>query len=246
MALVPPRTGPSGPALTRLLARLGEVEAGRSPHSTSDRLSLWLGWADAIALASALDGTPPPVPAGSRASAAEEEREYARVRRYLVQAIAADTSAAGRRRDNARVALRKPAREPGIGYADFRQCYLLLQKTMETEIAGLRSRLRSGLAAKASEATRLAVVDAVMERVLGARERALLASAPALLEKHFERLRQAARETEPEAAGPDAAAAPAADAWVELFRKDMRSVLLAELDVRLQPVEGLLAALRAS
>ena len=34
--------------------------------------------------------------------------------------------------------------------------------------------------------------------------------------------------------------------WLETFRKDMRSVLLAELDVRLQPVEGLLATLRAS
>ncbi|KAE8755722.1 DUF3348 family protein, partial [Paraburkholderia madseniana] len=32
--------------------------------------------------------------------------------------------------------------------------------------------------------------------------------------------------------------------WLNTFRKDMQSVLLAELDVRLQPVEGLLAALR--
>ena len=34
--------------------------------------------------------------------------------------------------------------------------------------------------------------------------------------------------------------------WLTTFRKDMRSVLLAELDIRLQPIEGLLAALRAS
>jgi hypothetical protein len=34
------------------------------------------------------------------------------------------------------------------------------------------------------------------------------------------------------------------NAWLDIFRKDMQSVLLAELDVRLQPVEGLLAALR--
>ncbi|WP_345816018.1 DUF3348 domain-containing protein [Paraburkholderia sp. PREW-6R] len=34
-------------------------------------------------------------------------------------------------------------------------------------------------------------------------------------------------------------------AWLEVFRKDMQSVLLAELDVRFQPVEGLLDALRA-
>jgi hypothetical protein len=33
-------------------------------------------------------------------------------------------------------------------------------------------------------------------------------------------------------------------AWLDVFRKDMQSVLLAELEVRFQPVEGLLAALR--
>ena len=32
-------------------------------------------------------------------------------------------------------------------------------------------------------------------------------------------------------------------AWLDTFRKDMRSVLLAELDIRFQPVEGC-AALR--
>ncbi|WP_321942004.1 DUF3348 domain-containing protein [Paraburkholderia tropica] len=39
--------------------------------------------------------------------------------------------------------------------------------------------------------------------------------------------------------------APGPQAWLDTFRKDMQSVLLAELDVRFQPVEGLIAALRA-
>jgi hypothetical protein len=67
-----------------------------------------------------------------------------------------------------------------------------------------------------------------MEQVLGAPERTLLASVPALLEKHFKRLRQAAP-----------------DAWLDRFRQDARDVLLAELDLRFQPVDGLLEALRA-
>ncbi|MEK6419007.1 MAG: DUF3348 family protein [Burkholderia gladioli] len=45
---------------------------------------------------------------------------------------------------------------------------------------------------------------------------------------------------------PRVAPGPApADTWLDTFRKDMQSVLLAELDVRFQPVGGLLAALRA-
>ncbi|WP_128596424.1 DUF3348 family protein, partial [Paraburkholderia kirstenboschensis] len=53
---------------------------------------------------------------------------------------------------------------------------------------------------------------------------------------------------QPQAPAPEAAPTPAPagahGAWLDVFRKDMQSVLLAELDVRLQPVEGLLAALR--
>jgi hypothetical protein len=73
-----------------------------------------------------------------------------------------------------------------------------------------------------------------MEQVLGAHEHRLLATVPALLEKHFERLRRADGE----------GVQPAA--WLDLFCKSMQGVLLAELDIRLQPVEGLLDALRMS
>jgi Protein of unknown function (DUF3348) len=62
-----------------------------------------------------------------------------------------------------------------------------------------------------------------------------------VLEKHFGRLRQA----EPAApALPDGGVRPGT--WLEIFGKDMRAVLLAELDLRFQPLEGLLEALRPS
>jgi len=70
--------------------------------------------------------------------------------------------------------------------------------------------------------------------VLSPREHALLGAVPALLETHFERLRTAA----------GALATDPSAAWLDGFRRDMQGVLIAELDVRFQPVEGLLAALR--
>ncbi|MCY1535735.1 hypothetical protein D9M68_711530 [compost metagenome] len=145
--------------------------------------------------------------------------------------------------------------EAEADYANFRQRYLSLQHTMETSVGNLRSRLRGMVAARNGEWTRLAVVDAIMDRALLPKERALLGAIPKLLQSHFQRLRQAeaAALAEAEAAmeeagaeGPAAPAPIASGAWLDTFRKDMRSVLLAELDVRLQPVEGLLAALRAS
>jgi len=92
--------------------------------------------------------------------------------------------------------------------------------------------------------SRLAEVDAVMERALSPRERSLLATVPGLLGGHFERLLKADRETRADAQALEDASEIAPGAWLTVFRKDMRSVLLAELDLRFQPVEGLLAALR--
>ena len=97
---------------------------------------------------------------------------------------------------------------------------------------------------------RLASVDVVMAQVLEAREHSLLSAVPGILEKHFERLRKASHapdvpdlpDGEPET-DKDNSAQPD-EAWLAVFRKDAQDVLLAELDFRFQPVEGLLEALR--
>lgn len=247
MSQAPQRTAPSGPALIRLLARLADVEVSESRQSLSDRLSQWLGWTHAIALSSALNGNPPAVPAGARTFGSAEEDECVRVRSALTKAVVGDSVfAAARRRGHAH-AQGAPLDAP-VDYAVFRQRYLAIQQSMETGIANLRGRLRGMLAARTPAMARLAVVDAVMERALSERERNLLAAVPGLLAGHFERLRVAGQQTLAAAETAEASedAAPLTPgAWLDVFRRDMQSVLLAELEVRLQPVEGLLAALRA-
>jgi len=249
MVQVPQRTAVSGPTLIRLLARLTQTDAPESRLSLSDRLSEWLGWTDAIGLSTALNGHPPAVAAGARAFGSAEENECVRVRNSLAQAIAGDSAGtAAKRRGQAQARPEGAATDATVDYATFRQRYLSLQQSMETSIGNLRGRLRGMLAARTPDMTRLAVVDAVMERALGPRERTLLATIPALLGGHFERLRDAAQkrlaevEAEAEASGGTTPLAPGA--WLDTFRKDMQSVLLAELEIRFQPVEGLLAALR--
>ncbi|UAN04157.1 DUF3348 domain-containing protein [Achromobacter mucicolens] len=282
MLQAPQRTGLSGPTLIRLLTRLTDAEVQQSRQSLSDHLSQWLGWTDAIALSAALNTAPPVIAPGARMFSSAEERECVRVRTTLADAIASDTAAtAAKRVAPARAPAKKLAAvlaEDEFDYSSFRQRYLSLQHTMETSIGNLRSRLRGMVAARNGEWTRLAVVDAIMDRALLPKERALLGAIPKLLQAHFDRLRkaeeaalaQAAEHAVAEPGAPaDAAAnvqgdteAPAVDAaqagmsppapaitagaWLDTFRADMRAVLLAELDVRLQPVEGLLAALRTS
>jgi hypothetical protein len=282
MLQAPQRTGLSGPTLIRLLTRLTDADVQQSRQSLSDHLSQWLGWTDAIALSAALNTAPPVIAPGARMFSSAEERECVRVRTTLADAIASDTAAtAAKRVAPSRAPAKKLAAvlaEDEFDYSSFRQRYLSLQHTMETSIGNLRSRLRGMVAARNGEWTRLAVVDAIMDRALLPKERALLGAIPKLLQAHFDRLRkaeeaalaQAAEQALAEPGAPaDAAAnvqgdteAPAVDAaqagtsppapaitagaWLDTFRADMRAVLLAELDVRLQPVEGLLAALRTS
>jgi hypothetical protein len=265
MVQAPQRSALSGPTLIRVLARLSDTDVPAPGQSLSDRLSQWLGWTDAITLSTALSASPPVV-AGLRADD-DPARLCEQVRTSLARAVAgvgpagAGRDRASRVRDAAAAATTAGA---GADYADFRQRYLSLQQTMQTDVGQLRGRLRRMLAARTSDLARLALLDATMEQALAARERNLLAAIPTLLGAHFERLREAERQRLADAESseesvasqqpqqsqqpPQSKDAPSITpgAWLHTFRHDMRSVLLAELEVRFQPVEGLLAALRAS
>jgi len=247
MVQAPQRTAFSGPSLIRLLARLTAVDVPESRQSLSDQLTQWLGWADAISLSAALQGNPCAISSGVRTNDRAEEREYTRVRTSLLNAIVGDSAFSAARPRGAALALRQgPPMNAVVDYAVFRQRYLALQQTMEMDIGNLRSRLRGMLVMRTPGMARLAAVDAVMEQALSPRERSLLAAVPGLLSAHFMRLREAYQEKQAMDPTSGDAAAVTSDLWLGVFRKDMQSVLLAELDVRFQPVEGLLAALRSS
>jgi len=233
MVQAPQRPAVPGPTFIRLLANLVDADVPPSPPSLADHLGRWLDWSHAIALSTALDGKPASAEPTTH-DAGNEEDECARIRRSLAGAIVDD-----------RVPARPPRRASGeageadaseaVDYPMFRQRHLSLQRSMQAATGGLRSRLRDTLAGKSAAMARLAAVDAAMEAALSPREQSLLAHVPDLLGQHFERLHQAA-SAKPASTSPGA--------WLEAFRRDRQSVLLAELDVRFQPVEGLLAALR--
>lgn len=206
-----PRTGFTGSALVRLLARLTDIALPESKQAFSDRLGHWVGWTDAIALSAALGAGSPATAAGAPADTGPDEAEFARVRAVLARPIGED-------------------HPPPADFRPWRRRYHARQQAMEVGIGPLRERLRGSLSATSPAMARLATMDAAMEQLMTARERTLLSTVPVLLERHFERLRQAEE---------------AADTWLDAFQQDMQGVLIAELDVRLQPVEGLLEALRS-
>jgi hypothetical protein len=238
-----PHTGLNGSALVGWLARMSLVEGPEVAPSFAEGLARWLSWKDAIALSGALHA-PPTAASGhgtertkrpASSLAATVEREFDRVRTTLVRAISDPSE--------------PPAAE--TAFAPYRRHCVALQQAMEAGIGPLRTQARVALARCSPAMGRLAAIDAVMEEALGPREHSLLAMMPSLLERHFERLGHAERQA---AATMDAAAsegetpqaAPASvqpAAWLGIFRQDMKRLLLAELDLRLQPVQGLLDAL---
>lgn len=233
MVQAPQRPPVHGPTFIRLLANLVGADVPPAPPSLADHLGRWLDWSHAIALSTALDGKPAATDSDARDSASEEH-ECARIRRSLAGAIVGDRVPAGPPRRAGGETGEADAPE-AVDYPMFRQRHLSLQRSMQAATGELRGRLRDTLAGKSAAMARLATVDAAMEAALSPREQSLLAHVPDLLGQHFERLHQAA---------PAQATPASPGAWLEAFRQDRQSVLLAELDVRFQPVEGLLAALR--
>ena len=232
------RAGWPDSALIRLLARLTELDVREGPQPFAERLSDWLRWTDALPLYNALQDSPAPTaPAAVAPDTAPRAADPAahRVHAALVAALDEDLpwlpdKPNPRARQHLRVvATALPVLETKTEFAPYRRHYQGRQIAMENAIEALRVDLRTRMLPGQAA---LAAVDEVMERVLGAHERRLLMALPALLEKRFARLRAAA-EADP----------TAHPGWLDTFHRELQAVLAAELDLRWQPIEGLLAAL---
>ena len=241
------RTPLTGSTFIRALAALNHVSTPEAPDAFAQRLAHWFDWTHAFSLSAALsDATVRSgAPAfGGLGAVGADEREFARVRSALAKIIA-DAPAGGaepRRIDRPLAGTVAPTGTPA-DFATYRQRYTTCQLAMETQIVPLRRRLRSTLADRSPALAKLAELDSVMEQVVGAQERALLATVASRLEPRFEQWRGTQGD-----ASSDAAVSQVLQPGhgLERFRQEMRSLLLAELDLRLQPVEGLLEAVRKS
>ena len=246
------RPPPSGTAFIRLLAALNDVQVPESNEAFAQRLSRWVEWTDAIPLSEALaNPSTRTQDAGSAASMLvnADEREFRRVRAALAKLAQPPAAASTDRATSRRTASPQLATpDAPDDFSPHRRRYIAAQQAMEANITPLRRRLRSSLTDASAAQARLAALDAVMEQVVGARERELLATVPRRLERRFEQLRQDHLAAQADVPAPDNTPGTPfePDAWLATFHQDMRALLLAELDLRMQPVEGLLEALRGS
>lgn len=246
MAQEAQRTNFRSSGFIRFLDELSVADVADSRQSFADRLGQWLDFKDAISLFSVINDRAPDAQTGAplRASLSVHE-EFARVRAMLADSIRIDgVLNPGKARIKLPAPSLHPTNEDAADFLPFQRYYLAHQRDMNAHIGPLRASVRNALADHSPALKRLAALDGVLDQALGPRERNLLATVPQLLAKRFEHLHQAHKTARVDTATPDDPEAwLQPGGWLAAFCKDMQAVLLAELDVRLHPVAGLIDAL---
>jgi hypothetical protein len=219
--------------LIRLLSEATLLDMNAPRQDFAERLALWLSASDTVRLHAALQLQADQPPTASQNVAARQTNAAAvatachKAHTQLTKAILAHEALGATGHD-----------DPNGGYAPYRKRHLDQQRQMELKIRPLRAQVREALANTSPKLRQLATLDAVLEQTLGVREQKLLTMVAVFLEKRFEQMKRAHLsehgEAEPQGAPPK---------WLEAFSQEWQAVVLAELDVRWQPIMGLIEAM---
>jgi hypothetical protein len=222
-------------------------EASDPKYDFGDRLGQWLDFSDALTLSSVLNngaggGTP------IRAADSELPTQLARIRRTLTESIYNDGVFSP---DPASTPARIPFPTPlpnatpasAADFTPYHRYYLAHQRDMNTAITALRANARKALASRSAAGKQLADLDAAFEKTLAIRERNLLANIPIMLGKRFDQRYAEHCNALSEGSVDNPALWAEAGSWLEAFCHDAQTMLQAELELRLKPAAGLIAAL---
>lgn len=233
--------------LVRILSEI-TPEPVDPKYDFGERLGQWLDFSDALALFSALNADAArhaPSPAsGAAAHASPLAEQLDRVRETLGASIRNDgVFTEGSARIRFPTPLPQATAKEAADFSPYHRYYLAHQRDMASAIAALRGNARKALAARSPAHRQLAELDANFDNILIARERNLLGNIPILLARRFAQRHQEYQAALPPDANDDPAHWTAPGSWLEAFCQDTQAMLLAELDLRLKPAAGLIAAL---
>lgn len=240
--------------LQRLLGAGSGVGADADPNGpdVAERMGAWLTVADAITLRTGLARAEAAVCRAAPAASVSLEQALAQLRANVGQSIAGLSTSILPPTRRAHVPWgaappEPPPLDPATEFTLLHQRYSEQQRRMELAVSALRVHARAVLAATSPGLAKLAALDELMGQVLDARAQNLYATVPAFLKARFEQRRKASAESKA-AAGPEAdpvdSADPADRSWLNALCAEFQQALRAELDLRLQPIVGMVAAQR--
>lgn len=223
------------------------VDAAADTGDVGQRLGDWLNFRHAIALQGFIGTVDDPLATPAQATARVDgevlKTRFAQVRAALEHSIAqGSVPAPGLPRIEMPPAELDQPIDPKTAFDPFRRFCTGHQRQMDNIIRSLRTQLRGMLDKGATPHKQLAALDTIMDSILVEREARLLGHWPSDLEKRFAKALKQHLKQMVEAAEQDEPA-PRTTPWLAPLCEDMRAALLAELDLRLQPVLGLIEAL---
>ncbi len=254
MTRVLPRTNFHSSKLIRCLADMAIVEAVEPGNAFAEKLGLWIHFTDAITLSAVHNDSIASLPKMQPKIQLDLQCavpvavgiEFDRIQAGLMNSIMKSCSPNS---GKTHISLPTPTLELPMdlaaAYAPYRRFYDAHQRDMELGIQPLRINVREALAKASPRLKKLADLDAALERILRDRESKLLSKVPVLLKKRFEQLFKAHQQMLVDTRQADNPAGwTQAGAWLARFCNDMQTLLLAELELRLQPTVGLIEAFK--
>lgn len=254
--------------LVRLLQDWAQVDGESPRQDVAERLSHWLSAADAVQLDGslhAIESYPAQTKLSGQAVDTREVAELinqtkAELTDLITAKVAAKVMPNGTRSDTPKAVLSAASERHHMDaslqgnldaedaraeaqYAPHYQRYQTLQKQMESTLMALRTQVRQKLSKGSPSLRQLVALDAVMVQMLGTREQKLWAAVPVYLERRLTHWRQHHERTLAASGQEDDPIRwRQAGDWIHAFQHDMREMLLAELNLRLQPILGLMEA----
>ncbi|RBP50732.1 uncharacterized protein DUF3348 [Arenicella xantha] len=230
-----------------MLAELTGSKVSAVERNLSLRLAGLIGLSDSITLARALKQLPDTSAAQNFANTSTIQEDVLASRERMLTMISRSFSP-----DIETMPVRVPSANAGVKadallvYQPYQRFYITHQVEMAAGIQSLRERVRQALAAASPQMHKLAVLDRIVDDSITIQSRKLFSVTPKILERSFEQLLAEHLEQDAlteEASDSEVSEWLAPGGWLARFYDNMRELLFAEFDVRLQPVLGLLEAL---
>ncbi len=244
------------PKSSRLLRNLSELDVlGHQPTESQfgSRLGRLIDLSDSIALADTLRQVSKGVVApesqhserqGEALKAEFLERRSAMVA-FIVGSFSARSGLPGDEPAQASFNLPKLSEDilGGEGFKPYQRFYALHQSEMELQVGSFLAAAKAQVSAADPKLKRVVTLDSALFETLQGYCRKQLAQVSSLLGRRFDVLRASAVEAmgeDPSLQDKQQWLAPTG--WLSRFYREMQNLLLAELDLRLQPLLGLIEA----
>ena len=138
----------------------------------------------------------------------------------------------------------KKSKPCAVLFDPYLKFYVNRQRTIDIKVRRLRAEIRHMISGMSPELADLGRLDQALEDSIAGAPQESLAKIPSFLEKRFGQLLDSHWHEIPDDPGPeDLEPWMAPGGWISAFCSDMRELLFAELEVRLQPVMGMVESL---